>query len=409
MYLGTFCSFGRPWIANNNFKAPAKLVIDDYGSLKVSHNNDTESVVLYSSEAVERINVSATLLNTGNFVLSQWNKDGTVKQILWQSFDHPTNILLPGMRLGFNRKTGQNWTLTSRTGSNTRAPGSFTLGVDPNNKEQLVMRWKDSIYWTSRPLVDKSFPNVNATSGGNNFYFNYASNENETYFSFDSASLWDEPVFIGLNPYGQLYGRVSVSCNSDDPALVSGCVAQRFPTCRNQDTYVSMTNFKFGNMSQEGYKKNEGFDKLSLYDCGVKCLHNCSCFAYSSTTADNTGCQIWDKGAKFATSSVGQPIYFLPENIINREKSKGEFIARVLNSDVGTLITFKIDSFFFFPFKFGFHIHIITPISDIDMLGKKHMAIVLKLNHENWRERGERVERKCLAVSSCDEFGFCLM
>ncbi|KAJ1376367.1 PAN/Apple domain, partial [Sesbania bispinosa] len=171
----------------------------DLYSLKV-YNNETEAIVLYSSKAAQKINASATLLNTGNFVLSQMNTDGTVNT-LWQSFDHPNYMLLPGMRLGFNR----------------------------GNRAEL------------------------------------------------DTNIMD---------------RLKHTCSSDNPSHVSGCVAQRFTTCRNQDTYVSMTNFKYGNMSQEGYK-NEELEKLSLYDCGVKCLNSCSCFAYSSTTEDNTGCQMW--------------------------------------------------------------------------------------------------------------------
>ncbi|KAL2332378.1 hypothetical protein Fmac_019959 [Flemingia macrophylla] len=126
-----------------------------------------------------KINASATLLDIGNLVLREFDTDGRVK-ILWQSYDHSNYILLPGMKLGFNERTGQNWSLTSWTGSDTPTKGPFTVGVDPNNKNQLVMRWRGNLYWTSGPLVDGTFPNLNH-SGRYKIYFTYVSNENETF------------------------------------------------------------------------------------------------------------------------------------------------------------------------------------------------------------------------------------
>jgi len=44
---------------------------------------------------------------------------------LWQSFDYPTDSLLPGMKLGVNRKTGHNWSLVSWFTPSTPASGPF--------------------------------------------------------------------------------------------------------------------------------------------------------------------------------------------------------------------------------------------------------------------------------------------
>ncbi|KAL8535793.1 hypothetical protein ACS0TY_011434 [Phlomoides rotata] len=44
------------------------------------------------------------------------------------SFDHPTNILLSGMKIGVNHRIGRNWTFSSwLRDDNDPAPRAFTL------------------------------------------------------------------------------------------------------------------------------------------------------------------------------------------------------------------------------------------------------------------------------------------
>ncbi|KAI4355651.1 hypothetical protein L6164_004401 [Bauhinia variegata] len=108
-------------------------------------------IVVYKSDAAQAINASATLQDNGNFVLRETYPDGSTKRVLWKSFDYPNNILLPGMRLGINWGTGHKWSLTSWVGLNTPAQGSFTLRMDPDDKNQLVIWWCGIVYWTSGP------------------------------------------------------------------------------------------------------------------------------------------------------------------------------------------------------------------------------------------------------------------
>ncbi|KAI3684750.1 hypothetical protein L6452_33976 [Arctium lappa] len=54
---------------------------------------------LFTPTPVSR-NASATLLDSGNFVLQELHPDiGSVKRVLWQSFDYPTDTLLPERRI----------------------------------------------------------------------------------------------------------------------------------------------------------------------------------------------------------------------------------------------------------------------------------------------------------------------
>ena len=87
---------GLVWVANPDtqisFDTSPSLTIDDYGNLTISYDGGRSTFVLYSGQEA-RLNASAVLLDSGNFVLRELNSDRSVKRVLWQSFDYPTNIL----------------------------------------------------------------------------------------------------------------------------------------------------------------------------------------------------------------------------------------------------------------------------------------------------------------------------
>ncbi|GMN73468.1 hypothetical protein TIFTF001_056106 [Ficus carica] len=69
-----------------------------------------DSVVIFSAKAAT-YNTSAVLLDSGNLVLHQPSPDGF--SVLWQSFEYPTDTLLPRRKLRFDSETGISRTLTS--------------------------------------------------------------------------------------------------------------------------------------------------------------------------------------------------------------------------------------------------------------------------------------------------------
>ncbi|MCI11615.1 receptor-like serine/threonine-protein kinase SD1-8-like, partial [Trifolium medium] len=81
-----------------------------YGMTGVPNNNNS-------------ISTYATLLDTGNLVLVNTSN----KAILWQSFDYPTDTLLPGMNLGQDIDTGYTWSLRSWKSTDDPSPGPYTL------------------------------------------------------------------------------------------------------------------------------------------------------------------------------------------------------------------------------------------------------------------------------------------
>ncbi|KAG6733742.1 hypothetical protein I3842_01G239500 [Carya illinoinensis] len=300
-YLGIWYNTNNEravWVANRDtpiFGNSGTLRVDDHGNLKLSYSQG-DSVVLYSVQAAS--NTSAVLLDTGNFVLRELSPDGSIKQELWQSFDSPTDTLLPKMKLGINKKSGLSWSLTSWISDEVPALGSFTLGMDPNGRNQMAIWWRGNIYWNSGPWENGLVKMFDKFS---DYRFSYISNENETYFTY--AVSKDITIFprLTLNEKGEMLVFLpdsmfpKVSCSTSAPSLRAGCVEQKLPKCRSpRDKFVS----KMGLMSTDGFTFGKS-DNLSLSDCRALCLKNCSCVAYASTNDDGTGCKIWSKDSSF--------------------------------------------------------------------------------------------------------------
>ncbi|XVE52099.1 hypothetical protein DITRI_Ditri02bG0094100 [Diplodiscus trichospermus] len=286
------------WVANRNnpiLGTSGILEIDDQGSLKILHES-ADPLVLYSVQGPSK--TSATLEDSGNFVLHELNSDGSIKQVLWQSFDHLTDTLLPGMKLGINSKTGLNWSLTSWRSDMSPASGSFALGLDPSDTRQLVIWWRGEIYWKSGP-----WPQGFLVALSNSSYdFGYISNENESYFNYTVKKSVTIFPRLKLNSKGELVSSMAdsvaseVSCTKN---LGIGCLKQNIPQCRSLETNIFQHHLGF--MSNSGFKFSES-DNLSRIDCQAECLNDCSCVAYASKNDDGTGCEIWSTGISFTES-----------------------------------------------------------------------------------------------------------
>ncbi|KAK9232004.1 hypothetical protein WN943_022245 [Citrus x changshan-huyou] len=286
------------WVANRN-----NPILDKSGSLAIDSNDGNLKILLNGGNPIvitsvkAEGNTSATLLKTGNLVLYEMNSDGSERRELWQSFDYPTDTLLPGMKLGINLQTGHEWFLQSWISDISPAQGSYTLGIDPNVSNQLIIRWRgDIIYWTKGIWLNGEFDFLGLVSDGYNF--SYASNEHEKYFNYSASETITSFPELRLTADG-LRGALSVHC-LHEIQCVSVSVNVKRPRCRKD---FSKFEYKYGFMNGDGFKFKES-DNMTLSDCEVKCFQNCSCVAYASINASNdTGCEIWSSGTKFTETS----------------------------------------------------------------------------------------------------------
>ncbi|KAL4012212.1 hypothetical protein IC575_029308 [Cucumis melo] len=100
------------WVANRNQPlndTSGTFALDRHGNVVLF--TPTQTISLWSTNTTIQSNddVSIELQNTGNLALIERQSE----KVIWQSFDYPSHVFLPYMKLGLNRQTGFSWFLTS--------------------------------------------------------------------------------------------------------------------------------------------------------------------------------------------------------------------------------------------------------------------------------------------------------
>ncbi|KAI8569045.1 hypothetical protein RHMOL_Rhmol02G0247400 [Rhododendron molle] len=193
--LDSFIFVPDHWIVNFCWSRKRKdAVVDSWGFVGHRYSNCSIPMVLHISQKSKfpRLltpmivnsgalsaypNTTATLLDTGNFVLQAG------ANLVWQSFDYPSDTYLPGMTIGWFGLTSDVPTpyfLSAWESSTDPGHGDFTLGVEVAN---LTVYRGDSAhvdigYWDGKRIY-LLFANYS-----NSFNFSYFSNPNEAYFTF---------------------------------------------------------------------------------------------------------------------------------------------------------------------------------------------------------------------------------
>ncbi|KAK1584361.1 hypothetical protein Q3G72_032306 [Acer saccharum] len=285
------------WIANrdglitDNSEA---LVIDENGKLMITFNGGKAPLELFSGQSNNK--VTAILQDDGNFVLMSG------EQILWQSFDFPTDSFLPGMKLGINYKTGQNRSLTSWLTDSIPAPGAFSLDWDPDER-QLILRRRGVTFWTSGVLLENNtFENIALDAGEADHKFIEVSNEEGKYLTYEflpnqyTPTNWINVTWLMLSYDGGMQEQSSnrVVLNSDlcdGNSISSGCKRWEGPKCRSRGENFQKERGYFPGSVDSSVDLNAS---VSLSDCKDICWKNCTCFGTAtSLTPNGTGCQFW--------------------------------------------------------------------------------------------------------------------
>lgn len=128
-YVGIWYKFSEDmvvWVANRDNPVndtSGILTISTDGNLVLLHG-DSQGLPFWSSNVsaspTSNNSTMAQLLDSGDLILVN-QQENNQKNVLWRSFDHPTNVLLPNMKIGLDH--GKNLYLTSWNSNNDPGTG----------------------------------------------------------------------------------------------------------------------------------------------------------------------------------------------------------------------------------------------------------------------------------------------
>ncbi|CAL1397647.1 unnamed protein product [Linum trigynum] len=327
------------WVANRddpsqNLSAAAFRIAD--GNLVLLDQRATYPLWSTNRTTMSGNYPIAQLLDTGNLVL----RDGTESsRILWQSFDYPTDTLLPGMKLGWDRTTRLDRFLNSWAGPETPGTGKFSFELNHTGFPEIFLVESSSrIVYRSGAWSGSRFSGVPEMQPLNHASFEFVTSSQEVYYSFHVSShtiysrltvtpdgilrrytwipeigQW-RPFWYAPKDQCDNYRECGVYgiCDSNS-SPVCKCIPgfrPRYPEAWNlrdgsggcarktdldcpRDKFLKTRNVKLPESAAAAVNRG-----LGLKECGELCARNCSCTAYASAnvTGGGSGCVIWFGG-----------------------------------------------------------------------------------------------------------------
>ncbi|KAM4092590.1 hypothetical protein ACB094_06G051700 [Castanea mollissima] len=322
------------WVANRGTPitdSSGVLMVNSSGSLVLLGQNLT---VAWSANSTKKArNSILQLLDSGNLVLRE-EKEGNY---LWESFNYPSDTWLAGMKLGWDLRIGLERRLTAWKSPDDPSPGELSWGFELYNYPEIVMKKGSKKFFRSGPWNGNFFSGMPELQATLLYNFTFVSNKSEVYFMFEMIEKSATTRAV-LNQSQEQYQRYmwieekkewsmflnlpKDKCDSYNLCGPFGnCIMGEAPVCQ------CVEGFKHKSLEtwnpEEWYKGCErskklscqdkiGFDKfsglkmpdttssllnetMSLNECRVKCLNNCTCIAYSNSNTRNggSGCAMW--------------------------------------------------------------------------------------------------------------------
>ncbi|KAK9075911.1 hypothetical protein SSX86_004241 [Deinandra increscens subsp. villosa] len=328
------------WVANRDrpvtVASSGVLRIVRSGNLVLVNGND--GITMWSSNTTSSSsstpNAIAKLDDMGNLVVMT-----DKNRILWQSFDHPTDTLLPGMKFGREFLTGREWRLSSWKSNDDPAAGEFTYSIDTGGYPQDILKQGSDVKFRTGPWNGIRFSGASDFSRNPIYTYNMILNETVVAFTYNLVNSFVVSRFV-LNSSGELEQTVWVekakkwqmiiqlprgicdsynicgaygSCSNVNSEACSclnetkfvprnpkgweaadwsgGCVRRTPLDCKNgSDGFITYSNVKLPDTKTSWFNMS-----MTLKECEAVCLQNCSCMAYANTniTGEGSGCLLW--------------------------------------------------------------------------------------------------------------------
>ncbi|CAA2959647.1 G-type lectin S-receptor-like serine threonine-kinase At4g27290 isoform X1 [Olea europaea subsp. europaea] len=324
------------WVANRENpigNSSEVLTISPDGDL-VLLNYITGFITWSSNSSKSEPGTVAQLLESGNLVLR--GKDDNKQNYVWQSFDFPSDTLLPGMKQGWNLSSGVNRYLTSWQDENDPSPGDITFRLDNIGMPQSVLRkgsekifrkgpwngvlfsgsvgWRNTVFksifvydneeiYYMNELVDNSVI-IRITVNRSGLVQRYLLKNGESSWTLVDTSQNDQCDnygFCGANSICKLKSKPNCEClygfvpksKSEWDVLnwSSGCVRRITLGCQQDPIkFLKLGGVQLPDLLQFSLNKS-----MTIKDCHAECLKNCSCVAYANSDIreGGGGCFMW--------------------------------------------------------------------------------------------------------------------
>lgn len=322
------------WVANRDTplsNSSAALKIGDHGNIVLGN-------IAWSTNQTQAVNPVVQLLDNGNLVLKEVNENNPEK-FLWQSFDYPTDTLLPGMKLGWDLNSGLNRYITAWKSSDDPSSGDFAFKLDYRGFPEIFLLDNNIIKYRSGPWNGQRFSGVPEMIPRSDLDFTFVKNRDEVYYSFyilkdsiisrlvvnttgslqrwtwiESSKTWNQfwyapkdqcDDYRECGPYGVCDSNalppspVCQCMKGFQPKNLynwnvlrdgsGGCVRKTKLEC-SKDKFLMLKNMKLPESTTAFVDRT-----VNLQECRKMCLENCSCTAYSNANISNggTGCVMW--------------------------------------------------------------------------------------------------------------------
>ncbi|XP_074266850.1 G-type lectin S-receptor-like serine/threonine-protein kinase At1g11300 [Silene latifolia] len=391
-YLGISFNAVSPtyyfWIANRN--NPVKdssgvLRISEGGILEIVNGRNNTLWSFNSSSQALNATRKIQLLDSGNLQLIELDKGGN-SRVIWQSFEYPTDALLPSMSISISIQNTTATKLQAWKSPSDPSEGRFTLALDSATNTQVIVWDGDQRHYRTGPWNGNLFLGLIYPDSTNDYadtfiQKNVAQDEviflyigvNQLsfphyYFSYDgtvSEIYWD----LGKKSWQTLYKVPDDLCDYYGKCGDFGiCDPVKSPICQCLKGFVPKNSreWKAGNWSsgcvrrttlqcgKQGGGKPDGFQVLNtvklpdlevwlqginLINCRTMCLNNCSCLAYAYD--QGAGCMYWTNTLidiqQFPSSGITLNLRLAHSELGNKGRLKA-VIAATVTVGTGSII-----------------------------------------------------------------------
>ncbi|CAA2993145.1 G-type lectin S-receptor-like serine threonine-kinase At4g27290 isoform X1 [Olea europaea subsp. europaea] len=324
------------WVANKETPLTSVsgiLKVIEPGLLAILNN--TNNIVWFLNTSTVAQNPILQLLDSGNLVLRE-ARDDNPENFLWQSFEYLSDTTLPSTKFGLNYVTGRESFLTSWKTNEDPSPGNFTFHLDTTGYPQGIIKRGNLIVCRIGPWNGIRLSGIPNARQDPTYAYGLFMSKNRTYYweeAIDKSVIsrvtlsqsgvvqrmtWVDRIqdwVVYLNIPADIcdtyklcgaYGRCNIgnspSCGCLDKFVPkdaqdwirsdwsNGCIRRTPLNCSKGDVFLKYSGIKLPDSRYSRFNKN-----MTIEECKVECLKNCSCMAYTQLdiSKEGSGCLFW--------------------------------------------------------------------------------------------------------------------